>query len=206
MPAPAEPYATDWYLEHANGVTKVRMVASGFGEGATWDSEYDGTFTGWDMLHSNMRHYLENHRGQAPANVVLFAVLPGSRDDAWARLFGPEGLAKEGSLKGLQPSSRFRLVSATGDRFEGTVRTIVPLKAFSAVVENLNKGLMVIEFCKMGGADYLYLSVLTWGLKKDDVDALKQRLQGLVYGLFPQPSPDPQAGCADVAAEAIAKA
>src|SRR5207244_945682 len=39
---PTEPYATDWYLEHEGGITRVRMVASGFGEGPDWDHEYDG--------------------------------------------------------------------------------------------------------------------------------------------------------------------
>ena len=32
-PERPEPYAIDWYLEHEGGVTRVRMVASGFGEG-----------------------------------------------------------------------------------------------------------------------------------------------------------------------------
>ena len=48
---PAEPYAIDWYLENEGGMTRVRMVASGFGEGPDWDHEYDGTFHGWDMFH-----------------------------------------------------------------------------------------------------------------------------------------------------------
>jgi uncharacterized protein YndB with AHSA1/START domain len=57
----SEPYATDWYLEHQGGVTRVRMVASGFGEGPDWDHEYDGTFHGWDMFHTTMKHYLSRH-------------------------------------------------------------------------------------------------------------------------------------------------
>ena len=32
-PASGEPYAIDWYLETEGGTTRVRMVASGFGEG-----------------------------------------------------------------------------------------------------------------------------------------------------------------------------
>ena len=62
---PQEPYAVDWFLEHSGGVTRVRMVASGFGEGPEWDHEYDGTFHGWDMFHKTLKHYLEHHRGRA---------------------------------------------------------------------------------------------------------------------------------------------
>src|SRR5206468_3344922 len=60
-----EPYAIDWHLEHEGGITRVRMVASGFGEGPQWDQEYDGTFYGWDLFHKTMKHYLEHHRGEA---------------------------------------------------------------------------------------------------------------------------------------------
>jgi uncharacterized protein YndB with AHSA1/START domain len=81
----SEPYATDWYLEHQGGVTRVRMVASGFGEGPDWDHEYDGTFHGWDMFHKTMKHYLAHHRGHASANVVLYAVLSVPPEEAWSR-------------------------------------------------------------------------------------------------------------------------
>lgn len=40
-----EPYAIDWFLEHEGGVTRVRMVASGFADGDRWDHEYDGRST-----------------------------------------------------------------------------------------------------------------------------------------------------------------
>jgi uncharacterized protein YndB with AHSA1/START domain len=200
MPAPAEPYAVDWYLEHANGITRVRMVASGFGEGPAWDHEYDGTYHGWDLFHRNMKHYLENHRGKPAGNVVLYAVLPGPIEAAWNRLFGPEGLVKEGSLDGLQPGSRFRFRTATGDQLDGIVRKIVPPKTFSALVESLNNGLLNVEMATMGNAHFLYLTVLTWGLPKHDIDALNNGLRGLVYRLFPQPDKMPPVGCAAGAA------
>lgn len=96
-----EPYAIDWYLEHERGVTRVRMVASGFGDGADWDHEYDGTYHGWDLFHQTLKHYLEHHRGQAAANVVLYAVLAVPPADAWSRLMSAEGLVKRGSLGDL---------------------------------------------------------------------------------------------------------
>jgi uncharacterized protein YndB with AHSA1/START domain len=196
MPPPAEPYAIDWYLEHAGGVTKVRMVASGFGEGPAWDHEYDGTFHGWDMFHTNLKHYLEHHRGKAAANVVIYAVLSEPVQAAWGRFFGPEGLVKEGSIDGLQAGSRFCFSTAAGDKLEGTVRRIVPPKTFAALVESLNNGLLNVELASMGGMNFLYMTVLTWGVPKEQIDALKERLTGLVHRLFPQPTKMPQIGCA----------
>src|ERR1017187_3376368 len=105
---PVEPYAIDWYLEHEGGITRVRMVASGFGEGADWDYEYDGTFHGWDLFHKTLKHYLENHRGKASNNVVLYAVLPVPPAEAWDRLMSPEGFITEGSPADLAIGAPFR--------------------------------------------------------------------------------------------------
>jgi uncharacterized protein YndB with AHSA1/START domain len=183
----AEPYATDWYLEHQGGVTKIRMVASGFGEGPEWDHEYDGTDHGWDMFHSTLKHYLEHHRGQASANVVVYAMLDIPAADAWARLMSAEGLLKEGSLGDLKPGAPFRFVASQGDVFAGETRNYVPGKTFAAMVESLNKAMMNIELASIPGmGHFLYLSLNTWGLPKEEVDALGARIKGIVFGLFPQ--------------------
>ncbi len=101
-PSPAaEPYTIDWFLEHDGGITKIRMVASGFGEGPEWDHEYDGTFTGWDLFHNTLKHYLENHRGQPSANVVLYAMYDCPTNEAWARLMSPEGRPGQHRAQGL---------------------------------------------------------------------------------------------------------
>jgi hypothetical protein len=94
-------------LEHDGGITKIRMVASGFGEGPEWDHEYDGTFHDWDNFHQTMKHYLEHHRGQPSANIVLYAMLDIPAAEAWTRLMSREGLLKEGSLDDLKAGAPF---------------------------------------------------------------------------------------------------
>jgi uncharacterized protein YndB with AHSA1/START domain len=193
----SEPYATDWYLEHQGGVTRVRMVASGFGEGPDWDHEYDGTFHGWDMFHKTMKHYLEHHRGHASANVVLYAVLSVPPSEAWSRLMSAEGLIKSGSLGDLTIGAPFRFETSQGDLFAGVVHNYVPGKTFSAMVENLNKAILNIELSSVPGqGHFLYVSLNTWGLPKADVDALAAHLKAIVYGLFPQKTETPYSACA----------
>jgi len=195
---PAEPYATDWFLEHQGGVTHVRMVASGFGEGPEWDHEYDGTFHGWDLFHKTLKHYLEIHRGQPATNVVLYADLSVPPADAWTRLLSPEGFCKEGNPRDLSVGSPFRLVTRTGDVLAGVVRNFVPGKTFGAMVESVNKAILNLEMISVPGrGDFLYLSLSTWGVPKAEVDALGARLKSLVYGLFPQKTDEPRAGCAE---------
>jgi uncharacterized protein YndB with AHSA1/START domain len=194
---PPEPYATDWYLEHHGGITRVRMVASGFGEGADWDHEYDGTFHGWDMFHKTMKHYLEHHHGHASANAVLYAVLAVPPDEAWSRLMSADGLIKTGSLGDLTIGAPFRFETSQGDVFAGVVRHYAAAKTFSAMVESLNKAIFNIELAAIPGrGHFLYVSLNTWGIPKADVDALGARLKGIVYGLFPQKTETPASACA----------
>jgi uncharacterized protein YndB with AHSA1/START domain len=197
MSDPPEPYAIDWYLEHDGGVTRVRMVASGFGEGPAWDHEYDGTYYGWDLFHKTMKHYLEHHRGQPVGNVVLYAVLAIPPAEAWTRLMGPDGLAKEGSLDNLTNDAPFRIVTSQGDVLEGVVRNYVPGKTFAAMVESLNKAILNIEMATVPGrGHFLYLSLVTWGLPKAEIEALENRFKAIIYGLFPQQTDSPMAACA----------
>jgi uncharacterized protein YndB with AHSA1/START domain len=195
--SPAEPYATDWYLEHDGGVTRVRMVASGFGEGPEWDHEYDGTFYGWDLFHKTMKHYLEHHRGEPSANVVLYAMLSVPPADAWALLMGPAGLIRKGDLDDLTLGAPFHIETSQGDVFAGVVCNYVPGKTFSAMLESLNKSILNIEMAPIPGhGHFLYVSLNTWGLPATDVEALGARLKKIVYGLFPQTTDTPYSACA----------
>lgn len=191
-----EPYAIDWFLEHEGGITKIRMVASGFGEGPEWDHEYDGTYHGWDNFHKTLKHYLEHHRGQPSANIVLYAMVNVAAADAWTRLMSAEGLCKEGDPGELKAGAPFRFVTSEGDIFAGEVRNYVPAKTFAGMVESLNKAMMNIELASIPGmGHFLYLSLNTWGLPKAEIDALGDRLKVIIYGLFPQKCGGLQSAC-----------
>jgi hypothetical protein len=41
----------------------LRVVHAGFGIGAEWDEEYDGTVRGWRYKLRGLRHYLSRHGG-----------------------------------------------------------------------------------------------------------------------------------------------
>ena len=149
------------------------------------------------MFHKTMKHYLEHHRGQASANAALYAMLTVPTAEAWDRLMGPEGLGHEGSPDELSIGAPFRFATSKGDVLAGEVRSFAPGKTFSAMVESLNKAILNIELASMPGhGHFLYLAMTTWGLPRAEVDALKARLEEIVYGLFPQPAMEPVAACA----------
>src|SRR5690349_18588721 len=71
------PLAFEWRVEAKDGGTCiVRLVASGFGEGADWDSEYDGQAQGWTIFLRNLRLHLAHFAGRHARPIIPVAMLP----------------------------------------------------------------------------------------------------------------------------------
>jgi len=53
--------AIDYYIEAiGDGMTRLRLVQSGFGPEAAWDDEYEATKTGWADFLKKLKEILEN--------------------------------------------------------------------------------------------------------------------------------------------------
>jgi uncharacterized protein YndB with AHSA1/START domain len=80
--------AFEWLVEAGDGGScVVRLVSSGFGDGADWDAEYDGMDEGWQIFLEVLRLHLV-HFPDRPATtaVVPTVVLTGPGATAWSRL------------------------------------------------------------------------------------------------------------------------
>jgi uncharacterized protein YndB with AHSA1/START domain len=77
------------------GWTRLTVTADGFGDEPSWDAMFEGTRNGWGVFVRNLRHYLGSHRGE-PSEVVGVAIpdLTETRDEAFARVFGPKGVLR----------------------------------------------------------------------------------------------------------------
>ena len=64
LAGPAERLAMEFTLETHAGQTTLRLVHSGFGDGASWDDELDAVSAGWQFELRGLRHYLERHKGR----------------------------------------------------------------------------------------------------------------------------------------------
>ena len=52
--------AIDFYIEAiGDGVTRLRLVQSGFGDGAAWDEEFESTKPGWGGFLKKLKEILE---------------------------------------------------------------------------------------------------------------------------------------------------
>ena len=113
--------AVDFHLEGKGGATVVRLVQSGFGDGADWDDEFHMVDGGWSYFMQHLRWYLEKHRG-VPRDLIAFReAVPMSRTEALRRLLGPAGLSVDGSLRSARDGERYSVTTAAGERVTGTV-------------------------------------------------------------------------------------
>jgi uncharacterized protein YndB with AHSA1/START domain len=57
----AQKIVVDYYIEAiGDGMTRLRLVQSGFGPGAAWDDEYESTKSGWAQFLKKLKEILEN--------------------------------------------------------------------------------------------------------------------------------------------------
>ncbi|GMV08038.1 MAG: hypothetical protein AMXMBFR53_43130 [Gemmatimonadota bacterium] len=90
----AAPQVTDYHVTaEAGGVTRVRVVTSGFPDDPAWDGWVEGTNRGWRYELRALKHYLENFPGQDRDVVYLRRRVDISAAEAWGRLFPATGPA-----------------------------------------------------------------------------------------------------------------
>ena len=169
----------DYFIESEGGRTTLRVVHSGFGAGADWDAEYDGTGRGWRYELRGLRHYLHRHRGM-PRRVAWVAARTSLSPEAcYAGIMGA-GLAQEGAVTGLDEGDPYRIVGGAG-AFEGIVLVNRPPLDFAGTVANLNDALLRYEF--YSGSPRLW--VATWGVDETVVRGLEARLREIIVRAVP---------------------
>ncbi|HYN07000.1 MAG TPA: SRPBCC domain-containing protein [Vicinamibacterales bacterium] len=113
--------AIDFHLEARGGKTLVRLVQSGFGDGASWDDEFHMLEGGWSYFLAHLAWYLQRHRNTRRHLISFRERVPLSRTEALSRLIGPQGLFVQGALSAAGPGEAFRDTTATGNSISGTV-------------------------------------------------------------------------------------
>ncbi len=182
-PTPVE-IAIDFHLEAKAGGTVLRVVHSGFGADASWDTEYFGVKLGWRYELQSLQHYLEKHPGVARKVAWAKTALEVTGEQAWEMLLGADGFAAEGTVAGLRPGDRYSVKSTAGQVFSGVVRTMSPPMEFSGTVENLGDSLIRIAFEHGSPVPVALIWLATYGLSQVQVDDIQASFQSLLNALF----------------------
>jgi uncharacterized protein YndB with AHSA1/START domain len=175
----------EFTLEAREGRTVLRLVHSGFGEGADWENElFDGVLRGWTFELRALRHYLEAHPGEHRQVAWVHVPFRGSVEEAWNTLMSPRAFLAAGSLANLKEGDRYRIGAATGDVFEGTVVVHIPGKQFSGTVANMNDALLRVELEYVARNRDVTVWLSAYGLPEADVRAFHDRWQGAINSQF----------------------
>lgn len=178
MDAPDGPMRTrvEYHLEGGDGPTTLRLVHSGFGEGADWDRLYDGVSRGWSAELRSLRHYVENHFGEPRA--VAWASVPFEKDQArmWALLMGERclGIDSPGSLG---PGDRFSADGPTLGKISGTALLAGEPGILLATVDELNNAYLRVELERCSGTEpTIWFWLSTYGASAETMSTLDARI------------------------------
>src|SRR5258708_14530052 len=98
---------------------------------------------------------------------------------AWARVTGPAGLAREGRLEGLREGERYRIRSAQDDVFEGRVVQFNPPWDFSGTVAGLDDSLLRVAADRFTGRTSLNIWLSYWGPEPSPLAAMERRWRSI---------------------------
>src|SRR5262245_29119900 len=111
-----------------------------------------------------------------------------TRQQAWEKLIGKEGLAASGSLASARVGSRASVTTAFGQLLEGNVLMFAPPKTICMTVDSMDGALLSATIEEMGGMTLFYMTVATFGLDDAQFNALREEWSVWIDKLLPPPA------------------
>ena len=147
-PGQTRELAVEVTLESHAGKTRVRLVHSGFGDGANWDDELDGISTGWQFELRGLRYYLEHHRGRSRVYGWARSSSDLAPAEVWKQLVGPGAFHLPRPL----PSEGAPYVLNFGrHRLSGTTLITLPDADFAGNASQLHDGMFRLGTFRAAG-------------------------------------------------------
>lgn len=174
------PLLVDFRIEGRGGRTTLRLVHSGFGPEASFDTEFDGISHGWPVELQSLRLYLERHRGRPRAIAKHVAVVDVPLDEAWSRLVGPDGLDCAELAATQREGDPFAL-ELDGERIAGTLLRRLP-RELAGVAASHGDGFLRVAVERCGGPNQVWLWLATWDGR--DPAPTSARFEALIGRLF----------------------
>jgi len=157
-PEPGQPNVVDYFIEGSGGTTILRLVHSGFGDSADFNSEYESTGTAWPVFLNLLKHSVE--RGvNTCTNVTLFRMIEVPPATVWEKL---------------------------APHVTGRPRYVAP-KGHCGCFELADSAMLGLFCEKCGGSSMLTLMQLLYGAPAEQAEAAREHWTGILNQLFGEP-------------------
>jgi uncharacterized protein YndB with AHSA1/START domain len=165
---PVQRIVIDYQIEAlAGGKTLLRLVHSGFGQGAGWDNEFESTRTGWSVFLRTLKVGLELHPGEDSVQLSMMVPAPQPPEEIWSRLL---------AATPREPGAHYSVQLSPEAQVQGAVIVHDPPRVFSGIAENLDNALFSLQ-CMAGGpnqAQVIAVGIVLWGEARKSAPTLEQ--------------------------------
>lgn len=178
--------ATEWTIEaKAGGRCVVRVVHSLFASTDDWDSQLEGTESGWPGYFRVLRRYLEQFAGQPCAQVQAMAMAQDDIAAAWNKI------ATALRVAGGKAGQRLSVQIAPGVQIAGVVDRLNETKDSRSALLHLDQpgpGTMFVGAFGCGGTMASLQAYLYGANAEKTAGAARPVVQQWLGGLFPAPA------------------
>jgi uncharacterized protein YndB with AHSA1/START domain len=183
---PSRHLAMEFTIESVEGKTRLRLVHSGFGEGASWDDELESVSAGWQFELRGLAHYLENHKGRDRQHAAVNHVTSLPPDRVWHLLLSPAAFVVTSGR--LENGQRVVIRTAAGHQLSGVVAWHSPLRDLFIRVDTLDDGVFRMSTWRAGGQTGVQIWMVTYNPDfQGFVSQFGAQARELVDRLFPPP-------------------
>jgi uncharacterized protein YndB with AHSA1/START domain len=175
-------------IEREGGATIVRLINSGFREGAAWDEEYEGVSSGWKMALAILKFYLENHFARKKTTIFIFQPAKFTYEELLQNFLDPTRLARWLTTAGAigKAGGGCDLQLRDAGKLTGRVLAITDREVTLSWDEI--GGVLELKAFAMGPQRVVCVRVMSWRLNAEQTAQLEQKLNRAVErlaALFP---------------------
>src|SRR5271155_1087025 len=170
-------------IAREGGATAVRVIQSGFREGAEWDDEYEGVSSGWKIALLILKFYLENHFARGKAMAFVFRPAKFAYQQVLQYFLEPARLAEWLTVSGAigEAGEECELQLRDAGRLTGRVLAITDREVMLSWDEV--GGVLELKAFPMGPRRVVAVRAMSWGLNAEQISELEKKMSAAVERL-----------------------
>jgi uncharacterized protein YndB with AHSA1/START domain len=176
-PSGMNPGILEVTIAKEGGLTVVRLVNSGFMEGAEWDDQYEGIDSGWRMALSLLKLYLENYFGMPRSSFMAIKLAQYTAERLLPLHRTGAGLQKWLTTNGTfgEAGEKFTLSLKEGGSVTG--RVLAKTKTETALSWDEIRGALELKAFSTGPQKMIAVHGCGWGMSAARAKEIEEQME-----------------------------